>query len=57
MEQGIELTGPISPAQQATVEALLRERGLNPRVRERLEMVKGAALGWGPFRFRSIRGL
>jgi len=46
MEQGIELTGPISPAQQATVEALLRERGLNPRVRERLEMVKGAALGW-----------
>jgi transposase len=46
MERGIELTGPISPAQWATVEARLRERGLTPRLRERLEMVKGAALGW-----------
>jgi transposase len=46
MEVGTELTGPIGPAQRAAVEALLGERGLPPRVRERLEMVKGAALGW-----------
>jgi transposase len=46
MDLGIDVTGPIAPAQRATVEALLRERGLNPRLRERLEMVKGALLGW-----------
>src|SRR5262245_52228894 len=46
MEPGTDLTGPIGPAQWAAVEALLRDRGLAPRVRERLEMVKGAALGW-----------
>lgn len=46
MELGIEVTGPISLEQQAAVEVLVRERGLTPRVRERLEMVKGAALGW-----------
>lgn len=46
MELGTEVTGSISPAQRATVEARLRERALTPRVRERLEMVKGAALGW-----------
>jgi transposase len=46
MELGTGLTGPIDPAQRATVEALLRERELAPRLRERLEMVKGAILGW-----------
>jgi len=46
MEWGTDVTGPISPTQRATVEALLRERDLRARVRERLEMVKGAALGW-----------
>jgi len=46
MELGTDVTGAISPAQRATVEALLRERDLAPRERERLEMVKGAALGW-----------
>ena len=46
MALGTDVTGPIGPAQRAAVEALLGERGLTPRVRERLEMVKGAALGW-----------
>ena len=46
MTLGTELTGPIDLAQRATIEALLHERELAPRVRERLEMVKGAALGW-----------
>lgn len=46
MDLGIEVTGPIGPAQRAAVEALLRERDLPPRLRERLEMVKGAASGW-----------
>ena len=46
MTLGTDLTGPIDLAQRATIEALLRDRELTPRVRERLEMVKGAALGW-----------
>ncbi|HKG24305.1 MAG TPA: helix-turn-helix domain-containing protein [Thermomicrobiales bacterium] len=46
MVLGTEVAGPIGPAQRAAVEALLRERELTPRVRERVEMVKGAALGW-----------
>ena len=46
MEWGTDVTGPIAMAQRVAVEALLRERELTPRVRERLEMVKGAALGW-----------
>jgi transposase len=46
MELGTDVAGPITPAQRATVEALLRERDLAPRLRERLEMVKGAMLGW-----------
>jgi transposase len=46
MELGTEHTGPITPAQRAAVEALLGARELPPRQRERLEMVKGAALGW-----------
>lgn len=45
MEPGTERTGPISPARRAAVEALLAERDLAPRLRERLEMVKGAWLG------------
>lgn len=36
---------PVTAAQQAAVEARLRERTVPPRLRERLEMVKGAALG------------
>ena len=35
----------IDPEQRAVVEALLHQRTLNPRVRERLEMVKARALG------------
>jgi len=46
MELGIDVAGPITPAQWVTIEALLRERDRAPRERERLEMVKGAALGW-----------
>jgi transposase len=46
MERGSDHTGPITPAQRATVEAMLGDRDLTPRLRERLEMVKGAALGW-----------
>jgi transposase len=46
MEDGDDLTGLVSPAQRGTVEAMLGGRDLAPRLRERLEMVKGAALGW-----------
>src|SRR6187401_968659 len=35
----------VEAAQRAAVEAALRRRDLAPRVRERLEMVKAAALG------------
>jgi Winged helix-turn helix len=45
MERGIDVTGPIAPTQQAAVEALLAQRELAPRQRERLEMVKAAWLG------------
>jgi transposase len=45
MELGMEVTGPIAPAQRAAVEALLHQRDLPPRQRERLEMVKAAWLG------------
>jgi transposase len=45
MELGTEVTGPITAAQQAAVEALLAQRELAPRWRERLEMVKAAWLG------------
>ena len=37
----------VTVAQRAAVERLLRQRGLPPRRRERLEMVKAAALGQG----------
>lgn len=36
---------PVTAVQQAAVEAQLHGRTLTPRLRERLEMVKGAALG------------
>lgn len=45
MEVGTDVTGPITVEQQAAVEALLRQRDLPPRQRERLEMVKAAWLG------------
>ena len=45
MELGTDVAGPIAVAQQAVVEALLRQRDLPPRQRERLEMVKAAGLG------------
>ena len=45
MERGIELTGLITAEQRVTVEAVLAQRELAPRQRERLEMVKAAWLG------------
>lgn len=52
MEPGSDVTGPITPGQQAAVETLLRQRDLPARQRERLEMVKAAWLGpmWTPLR-------
>lgn len=46
MAQGTDVTGPIDPAQWTTIEARLRACDVTPRERERLEMVKGAALDW-----------
>lgn len=37
---------PIMPEQQAAVEAMLQQPTLAPRLRERLEMVKAASLGF-----------
>ena len=45
MELGTDVSGSISAAQQAAVAALLAQRELAPRQRERLEMVKAARLG------------
>lgn len=45
MEPGTTAGLAVSDEQRATVEALLRQRALAPRVRERLEMVKAHALG------------
>ena len=45
MALAMDLTGPITAVQQAAVEALLQQRALPPRQRERLEMVKAAGLG------------
>ena len=42
MMRGIDLTGVISPSEWASVESLLTQRTLAPRLRERLEMVKAA---------------
>ncbi len=54
---------PITPAQHAAVEAILRQPTLPPRLRERLEMVKAARLGddeaaiarWGGRTPRTVR--
>ena len=40
-----ELVLAVTAEQRAVVDAALRRRDLAPRLRERLEMVKGAALG------------
>lgn len=45
MDRGTDVIRPIAAGVQAAVEALLRQRDLAPRQRERLEMVKAAALG------------
>jgi transposase len=45
MDLGTEWTRPLSATQQAAVAALLHQRDLAPRQRERLEMVKAAGLG------------
>jgi transposase len=63
MERGIDVTGPITAEQHATVEILLAQRELAPRWRERLEMVKAAGLGadiaaiaqWSGRRPRTVR--
>jgi transposase len=46
MEASVATVIPVTPEQQATVETLLRQPTLSPRLRERLEMVKAAGLGW-----------
>lgn len=45
MEPSVHIVIPITPAERAAVEAMLRQQTLSPRLRERLEMVKAAALG------------
>ena len=45
MDLGTDVSGPITTAQRVAVEALLGQRELAPRQRERLEMVKAAWLG------------
>src|SRR5215475_1160706 len=37
---------PVTSEQRGEIETLLRQPTLPPRLRERLEMVKAAALGW-----------
>jgi transposase len=46
MEQSAATVIPVTPEQQAAVEAWLHQPTLSPRLRERLEMVKAASLGW-----------
>lgn len=46
MEESADTVIPVTPEQHATVEALLHQPALPPRLRERLEMVKAASLGW-----------
>ncbi len=46
MEESADSVIPVTPEQQATVEAMLRQPTLPPRLRERLAMVKAAGLGW-----------
>ena len=45
MAQQADATIAVTAEQRAAVEAALRRRDLAPRLRERLELVKGAALG------------
>jgi len=45
MEEPARTVIPVTPEQQAAVEAMLHRRTLSPRLRERLEMVKAAGLG------------
>jgi transposase len=46
MEQPATTVIPVTPEQQASIDALLHQSTLPPRLRERLEMVKAASLGW-----------
>ena len=46
MEPPARTVIPITPEQHAAVEAMLRQPTLAPRLRERLEMVKAASLGF-----------
>jgi transposase len=46
MEPSAQIVIPITPAERAAVEAMLQQRPLSPRLRERLEMVKAASLGF-----------
>ena len=46
MERSADPVIPVTSEQQATVAAMLRQPALSPRLRERLEMVKAAGLGW-----------
>lgn len=43
---GTDVTGPLDAAERAAITEELRTRDVTPRTRERLEMVKAAALGW-----------
>jgi hypothetical protein len=46
MEESADPVIPVTPAQRKAIEAMLRQPIPSPRLRERLEMVKAAALGW-----------
>lgn len=46
MDQLVHTVIPVPAEQRNEVEAMLRQPTLPPRLRERLEMVKAAALGW-----------
>jgi transposase len=46
MEESADTVIPVTPEQRAMVDALLHMPTLSSRLRERLEMVKAAALGW-----------
>jgi transposase len=46
MDQPAPTVIPVTPEQRDEVEAILHQPTLSPRLRERLEMVKAASLGW-----------
>mgnify|MGYP003622983887 CR=1 FL=1 len=46
MEPSAHIVIPITDVERAAVEAILQHRALSPRLRERLEMVKAASLGF-----------